>query len=56
MSEHYSGFSLMYKTQVIVMVRSPVESRTTCFITHRVFTERDIVFPCLCDFKLFKLA
>lgn len=56
MSEHYTGFSFMYKTQVVIMVRSPVQTCATCFITHCVFTESDIVFPSLGDFQLFKLA
>lgn len=56
MSEDYTGFGFMYEAQVIIMVRSPIQSRTTCFITHGVFTERDIVFPCLRNFQLIKLC
>lgn len=56
MSEHYTGFSFMYETQVVIVVRRPVQTSTTCFITHCVFTESDIVFPSLGNLKLLKLA
>jgi hypothetical protein len=48
MTEDHTGFDFMYKAQVVIMVRSPVEASTTCLITHGVFTERNVVFTSLC--------